>query len=59
MFYRLREKNQKNLREVAPLGAYKPERATPILRQSVTVFLDLFTDQFILRHILGHVFPRK
>ena len=59
MFYRLRKKNQKTLREVAPLGVYKPERATPILGLSVTALLDLFTDQFILRHILGNMFPRK
>ena len=36
-------------------GAHKLERATPILGLCHGVF----TDQFIFRHILGHLFPRK
>ena len=60
IFSRLgKKKSEKKLREVAPLGAHKPELATPILGLSVTAFLDLFTDLFILRPILGHIFPRK
>ena len=37
------------------LGAHNPERATPIPGLCHSVF----TDQFILRHILGHFFLRK
>ena len=38
-----------------PPGAHYTERATPILGLCHGVF----TDQFILIHILGHFFPRK
>ena len=40
---------------LAAEGTHNPERATPILGLCHGVF----TDQFILRHILGHLFPRK
>ena len=35
--------------------SHKPERATPILG----LYHGVFKDQFIFRHILGHLFPRK
>ena len=36
-------------------GSHKPERATPILG----LYHGVLKDQFIFRHILGHLFPRK
>ena len=40
---------------IAIAGAHNPEWATPILGLCHGVF----TDQFIIRHVLGHFFPVK
>ena len=42
-------------KNIAYAGAHKPERATLMLG----LCHGAFTDQFIFRHILGHLFPRK